>query len=74
MAAGPRYIASARIEHKTPLPRVTPLLSVKKPLRNTGCFYGFTGLGLSKYATTLNLFTQDGFSFHVFFQIFTERT
>jgi hypothetical protein len=73
MAAVPRYIASARTAHKTPPPTVTPLLSVKEPLLNTGCFYGPTVLDLSKRATTLNLFTQDGFSFQDF-QIFTERT
>jgi hypothetical protein len=73
MAAAPRYIASARIAHKTPLPTVTPMLRVKQPLPSTVSFSGFTVLDLRKCATTLNLFTEDGFSFQDF-QIFTDKT
>jgi hypothetical protein len=39
MAAGPRYIASARAAQKTPHPTVTPLLRVTKRLHNNGCFF-----------------------------------
>jgi hypothetical protein len=51
MAAGPRYIAAAQSTLKTPLPTVTPLLRVTRPLRSNGCFSGSTVLALSKYAT-----------------------
>jgi hypothetical protein len=51
MAAGPRYIASARIAQKTLLPTDAPLLRVTQPLPNNGRFSGSTILALSLYAT-----------------------
>jgi hypothetical protein len=52
MAAGPRYIGSARmIAQKTPLPTVTPLLRVTQPLPSNVCFSGSAVHTLSKYAT-----------------------
>jgi hypothetical protein len=53
MAAGPRYIASARTAEKTQLPKVTQLLRVMKLLPTNGCFSGSTVLALSKYAAIL---------------------
>jgi hypothetical protein len=54
MAVGPRYIVSTRTTQKTPLPTVTPLLRVTKPLPRNSCFSGFTVHYLSKYATVLS--------------------
>jgi hypothetical protein len=51
MAAGPRYMTSARTAQKTPLPTVTRLLHVTQPLPSNGCFYGFTILALGERAT-----------------------
>jgi hypothetical protein len=51
MAAGPRYIASARTAQKTPLPTTLLLLRVTQPLPNNGCFSSSTVFDLSKYAT-----------------------
>jgi hypothetical protein len=51
MAAGPRYIASARTAQKTPLPTVTPFLRVTQPSPSNGCLSGSTVLALSKYDT-----------------------
>jgi hypothetical protein len=51
LAAGPRYIASARTAQKTPLPTLTLLLRVTQPLPRNYCFSDSTVLVLSKYAT-----------------------
>jgi hypothetical protein len=52
MAAGPRYITSARIaQKKTPIPTVTSMLHSRCLVND--CFSGYTILALSKYATVL---------------------
>jgi hypothetical protein len=44
MAAGLRYIVSARTAQKSQLPTITPLLRVTQPLLSNGCFSGSTVL------------------------------
>jgi hypothetical protein len=52
LPCGPRYIASAQTTQKTPLPTVTPLLSVTQPLPGSGCFPGCRGLTLRIYGAS----------------------
>jgi hypothetical protein len=52
MAAGPRYIASARTAQKTPLPTVTPLLRVTQPLSSNDCLSGSTVLAFNATVLT----------------------